>query len=392
MLLYMYQCGVFPARSGFFRLARARAPTQFSIPAAFSMSAQSTMTDGAVNVDAAAAGAAASAGGDDDLVHFLVTNADGKGLPSFRLTIPKKHLESLPSSYLSAMSSERWVGNSTDRGTAVSPFAVSIDACPPNIRAIWDKYCHHAPDLVPFIQKAYASAALSYAQKMATQTVLPHGMELEEAVHFLEYYGLVPRGRDAQDMLSVPEDAPAAVMLRSVLFPEEARLVKAVRDALVGYIRTNPERTTYFVFVESSDVLNYIGSYNNAQEEGAVVPVHHFSAKGKNKGLAVDDKGQKCIDKVICTPYLRDKLISHLNEVDQLKAEFVTEETHLVELKALTPPKGRKEEQTLIVCDEDELDPEMERNMCADDMERFYERDNRLIRWRYVLKVQIPAV
>ena len=97
----------------------------------------STMAEASMNVDAAAAGAAtASAGGDDNLVHFLVTNAEGKGLPSFRLTIPKNHLESLPNSYLSAMSSERWVGNSTDRGTAVSPFAVSMDACPSNIRAI----------------------------------------------------------------------------------------------------------------------------------------------------------------------------------------------------------------------------------------------------------------
>ena len=220
--------------------------------------------------------------------------------------------------------------------------------------------------------------------------VLPHGMDLVEAVHFLEYYGLVPKGSDAQNMLRVPEDAPAAVMLRSVLFPKEAKLVKAVRDAFVGYIRTNPERTTYFVFMDSSDHLNRVRHFNTA-EEGVVVPVHHFSAKG-DRGLAVDDKGQKCIDKVICTSYLRGKLISHLTEVDQLKAEFVTEETHLAELKAKKPPTGRKEEQTLVVCDEAELDAEDEYNMCEEEIEYFYEQDNRLIRWRYVLKVQIPAL
>ena len=337
--------------------------------------------------------AAASAGGDDDLVHFLVTNTNGKGLPSFRLTIPKKHLESLPSSYLSAMSSERWVGNSTDRGTAVSPFAVSVDDCPPNIRAIWDKYCHRAPDLVPFVKKAYARAVATTSTSEEKQMVLPHEMDLQDAVHFLVYYGLVPQGQDIWSVLVVPEDAPAAVMLRSILYPKEANLVKVVRDALVAYLRKNPERTTYFVFAKWTDNLNYIKTFTSTQEEDVVVPFHFSSKSAEDFGLGED--GQECIDEVARKSSLRTKLISHLTEVDKLKAEFVTEETHLVELKELEPPDGKREEQTLVVCDMRQFRPQAEEGDIydyEDEMEWFHEQDNRLIRWRYVLKVQIPDV
>lgn len=344
-----------------------------------------------MNVDAAAAGTAALAGGDDDLVHFLVTNTDGKGLPSFRLTVPKKHLESLPSSYLSAMSSERWVGNSTDRGTAVSPFAVSIDACPPNIRAIWDKYCHHAPDLVPFIQKAYARAVATATTSEEKQMVLLHGMDLEDAVHFLEYYGLVPQNQDILNMLVVPEDAPAAVMLRSLMYPKEAKLVKATRDAVVNFIRKNLERTTYFVFPEASDNIHTIYGYNQSEEADDVVPIHHdFRAKRQN--FEFDIKTQFLIDEVGRKSSLRAKLVSHLTEVDQLQAEFVTEEVILVDPKKLQIPKGKKEQQTLVTVDFLDIDREEEQNMLyeIEDEDLYYASDRRMLRWRHVLKVHIP--
>ena len=328
----------------------------------------------AMSVDAAA-GAAASAVGDDDLVHFLVTNTDGKGLPSFRLAIPKKHLESLPSSYLSAMSSERWVGNSTDRGTTVSPFTVSVDDCPPGIRKLWDKYCHRAPDLVPFVQKAYANAVSNEDEMM-----LPYGMDLEGADHFLRYYGLIPPNKDGADFLRVPEHGPAAVYLRSKLYPVEAKRIKTIRDYVVRCIANNPERTTYFVFDACSSNKNFI-QRNNAVPGASVVS----SGEGMGDGTFMYD--------LVANSKFRDKLVHHLTEEDKLEAEFVTEPFLLAKLGEKAAPDGKRDQQTLVAVNEetpDDLGEEIIRYWTDEDYEVWDEEDHRILRWRHVLKVQIP--
>lgn len=247
---------------------------------------------------------------------------------------------------------------------------------PPNIRSIWDKCCHRAPDLVPFVQKAYANAASD-----EDEMLLPHGMDLEDADHFLRYYGIFPQGDDAMDTMNVPSDGPAAVYLRSKLYPVEAKRIITIRNYLVRCIANNPERTTYFVFDECSSNKNFIQE-NNAVPGARVVS----SGKRMSDGTFIYD--------LVANSKFRDKLVHHLTEEDKLEAEFVTEPFLLAKLGEKAAPDGKREQQTLVAINEETPDDLGEdfRHWQDEDYEIWDEDDNRILLWRHVLKVQIPDV
>jgi len=322
-----------------------------------------------MNVDAAASSASAAGG---DLVHFLIT-IEAK---TCRLTVPKKHLKSLPSSYISALSSERWAGEDPSRGAAGSPFALSADESPANIRKIWGDYRHASTALVPLIQRAYETIAADAACGTATPIVLPHNVEMEDGVHFLEYYGLCP----GADRLQVPKDGPAALYLRCMFYAKEAKLVKAMRDTLVGHIANNLKRITYFVFSESSDDNDFI-KRNNAVHGAEVVPFRLFNTK----------TGRHTFCNTAANSTLRDKLVAHLTEEDKLDAEFVGKEIQLADPKGRTIPTERQEEQTLVAVGEEDMDDEEAQHWPQEYIDDWYEEDHRIFGWRYVLKVQVPA-
>lgn len=338
------------------------APTNFQC--------HSTMAE-AMNVNAAAAGAAA---GDEDLVHFLITNTGGKGLLSCRLTIPKNHLENLPSSYLSALSSRRWAGDDeSPNGTVASPFIVSVEESPGTIREIWSKYSQGSALFIPLIQKAYESAAGGGAPM---PIVLPPTVELEDGVNFLKYYGLFPIGHD--NMVTVPKDGPVAVYLRAQLYPAEAFTVKIIKDALIKYLGDNPERVTFFVFAEDEDKIK---RKNNNIHEGALVDFRREISDGR---FNTD---------YVAGASIRDKLVQSLRE-DKLEADFMTKETPLVVPKLERAPKGEKEQQALLCVktDHPSEDDYMSGGWNDEVEDDWYSRFYRVLGWRYVLRVSIPDV
>ena len=328
-----------------------------------------------MNVDAAAAAVAA-----DELVHFLFTFTIDTSLRSCRLKIPKNYLENLPNSYLAALSSERWAGDDANcsSGTTASPFTVSIDDCPEGIVEIWSKHCRRAKTpLIPLIEQAYASAVA----EASTPIVLPYNVEMEDGVNFLKYYGILPPGDNAMDMIKVPSDGPAAVYLRSKLYPVEAKRIKTIRNYMVSCIANNPERITYFVFEECSSNKNFI------QEKNAV-PGGRVISLGKKMG-----DGTFIYD-IVANSKFRDKLVHHLTEEDKLEAEFVTEPFLLTKLGEKTAPDGRRDQQTLVAINEEDPDDLGQETQYwqDEDYEIWDEGDHRILRWRHVLKVQIPDV
>mmetsp|Transcript_30690 Transcript_30690/g.66433 ORF Transcript_30690/g.66433 Transcript_30690/m.66433 type:complete len:352 (-) Transcript_30690:22-1077(-) len=346
----------------------------------------------AVHVEAMAA---------DNLVHFLITEDKGTSpRSSYRLTIPKCHLEVRPNSYLSALSSERWAAtcstadmgqDACGSGTASSPINLSVDSSPDAIRHIWGL---HGPlsALASLIQRAYERM---YEQRSAgaasdrPRIELPRGLEMHDAVIFLEYYGIFPEGEDAMDMICVPKDGPAATYLRSKIYPKEAKMIKMVRDVLVEYIANHPERATFFVFVSNGDDWGDIeSSYYNSAEGGKLVALSFKSREGIRQK---EGSLQETLTAVAWSPALRDKLVSHLKEDDKLEAEFIADQDFVAEAyDGIVPVGEKREQQNLIAVGTEQLDSDDEDNMPSEELNWFYDSDRRQLAWRFILKVEVP--
>eukprot|EP00978_Attheya_sp_CCMP212_P011896 scaffold29575_cov36-Attheya_sp.AAC.2 len=327
-------------------------------------------------------------GSDKKTSGTIDNSAELKRAPS-RLVIPRAHLQAHAFSYLAAMCSDRWMKNEDpdDLGTSASSPIVLLPLTnsPDHIRSVWLRYNADAV-LVPLIQRSYEISANSGRGNDGT-VVLPFGLEFEDAVRFLDYYGILPKMDDPMEKVCVPRNGPAAVYLRSKMYMRELEMVGQFRDAIVEYIACHPRRETMFVFAKADDDAEIIEGIWNLSRQGLMVALSFRTAKNWCKESPLEKESVESITEDCA---LQDRLISVLEDEDRLEAKFIRDVNlwgHEVDEESSLPGSCLR-----VVVRENKLTEEDYEHGHPVFLETFYddEENRKIYGDRHVLEVKIP--
>eukprot|EP00588_Corethron_pennatum_P027917 CAMPEP_0194334794 /NCGR_PEP_ID=MMETSP0171-20130528/67316_1 /TAXON_ID=218684 /ORGANISM="Corethron pennatum, Strain L29A3" /LENGTH=300 /DNA_ID=CAMNT_0039097599 /DNA_START=14 /DNA_END=916 /DNA_ORIENTATION=- len=164
------------------------------------------------------------------------------------VSIPQQDLEGVPESVLAKLADSKWKSDPKSGTSAEHPLLTRPLDSP--VDGIWQEYSRDT--LVELIVSAYKGIA-------GEQLELPLGLELEDALEFLDYYGVEPC---SPSRIIVPKDENLAVHLRAKLFLREMGYLPEVKNLIVDSVAKEPRRCSFFVFSHEGDQEDIVNKYN----------------------------------------------------------------------------------------------------------------------------------